>query len=229
MLSTLSLVAACGSSVPATESGSSSSSAPPVAAARLDDDACLESPPNGRIDRGAHDLQFHTGGIRVAVGDAAPAAGDAPPTSAVASGVDDACYGFSRWGNPAPEVPPDSLLFVFTGPGTDGAQIEFLAGELTGGVLPPIGTVRPRVGPLIDPLGAEIGVSVDGAYYHATSCPLAITAMSSARAAGSFTCPTATRRDANPFAPDDDVSFDADESTPAPAAVSLSGWFAITP
>ena len=131
-------------------------------------------------------------------------------------------------------MPPDSLLFVFKGAGIDGAQIEFLVGELTGGVLPPIGTVRPRVGPLTGPINAQVGVSAEGTYHHSPVCALTITAMSAERAAGFFSCPSA----ANPLAPDDDVPYDADESStvppppgaPAvPPAVSLTGWFDLRP
>ena len=62
--------------------------------------------------------------------------------------------------------------------------------------------------------------------------------MSGSLAAGSFTCPTATRVEANPLAPDDDVRYDLDESsaTKQPESegnstdsVSLSGWFQLTP
>ncbi|MFW0786935.1 hypothetical protein AAFP35_20765 [Gordonia sp. CPCC 206044] len=245
------MTAACGSDDGAAPSSSSATSTTPAVSARLDDAQCRESPPTGKIDRSASDLEFQGGGIRVAIQ-------HGPAATPGDTNADSDCYGFSRWGDPNPEVPPDSLLFVFKGPGTDGAQIEFLVGELTGGVLPPIGPVRPTVGPLTSPINAQIGVSVAGTYYHAASCALKITTMSSREAAGAFTCPVATYSEANPFAPDDDVSYDSDESETAapstgpvgppggaspstststspgntassPAAVALSGWFELTP
>lgn len=135
-------------------------------------------------------------------------------------------------------MPPDSLLFVFKDAGTGGAQIEFLISELTGGLLPPVGATRPTVGPLTRPINAQIGVSINGVYHHSSACQLSVTGMSGELAAGSFTCPAATRVDANPLAPDDDVPHDLDESstTKRPDAegnstdtVALSGWFQLTP
>ncbi|RPA10321.1 hypothetical protein [Gordonia sp. OPL2] len=244
-------LAACSSSEPDASSSSPASSAPPTESARLDAAQCRDEPSQGRIDRTAHGLTFRTGEMRVAVGSGMSTARDNPggiPTSTSADD-DSACFGFTKWGNPSPEVPPDSLLFVFRGPGTDGAQIEFLVGELTGGVLPPIGSVRPTVGPLTKPINATVGVSVAGSYYQAGTCALKISSMSTDRASGTFTCPTATRTDANPLAPDDDVPYDADDSStestspsgpsasgaksPAvigrPTTVTLTGFFEMTP
>ncbi|MDL9945741.1 hypothetical protein QSJ19_09105 [Gordonia sp. ABSL11-1] len=244
-------LAACTSMGPDTSS-SPTSSAAPTESARLDAADCRDEPSHGRIDRTAHGLTFRTGEMRVAVGSGMSTARDNPGGISTSTSADDdsACFGFTKWGNPDPEVPPDSLLFVFRGPGTDGAQIEFLVGELTGGVLPPIGSVRPTVGPLTKPINATVGVSVAGSYYQSGTCPLKISSMSSGRASGTFSCPTATRTDANPLAPDDDVSYDADDSTtestppagrpsssatPSPAVigqpttVTLTGFFVLTP
>ncbi|WAC54534.1 hypothetical protein [Gordonia sp. SL306] len=245
---TVSVIAACGTGDGQDTPTSSSASPTPTASAHLDAAECTETPESGRIDRTGADLDFRSGALRVAMVDSPATDRDNPagaPASAEVGDGDTECLGFSKWGNPRPEVPPDTLLFVFKGPGTDGAQLEFLASDLTGGVLPPIGSTRPTVGPLSKPINAAVGVSVDGAYYHSNSCPLKITAMSSRRAAASFTCQRATRNDANPFAPDDDVTYDADESTPAspstatssttptaigsPTGVTLSGWFELTP
>ncbi|AZG45151.1 hypothetical protein [Gordonia insulae] len=251
-LLTVTFLAACGSTETPTAPTSSTEAAAPTASARLAAAECRDEPAKGRIDRTAHDLAFRSGDFRVAIGSSMTTARDTPggvPTSATPDDQDLACYGFTKWGNPNPEVPPDTLLFTFKGPGTDGAQVEFLVGELTGGVLPPIGSARPTVGPLTKPITATIGVSVAGTYYQSTSCVLKISSMATARASATFTCPTATRADANPFAPDDDVSYDVDESATTqsapsgarrgqaptsaalnpPATVTLTGWFQIEP
>lgn len=213
-------------------------SATPIVSARLDPETCRETPDSGHIERGGHDLRFGHGGIRIAV--STPSATVAAAPSSAVAAADATCYGFTRWGPAAPDVPPDSLLFVFKGQGDDGAQIDFLASELTGGVLPPIGSNRPSVGPMTGAIPAQIGASVGGTYYRASNCPLTIVALSSQRAAAHFICPTATRSDTDPLAPDDDVTYDADESATsssapmppaigAPSGVSLSGWFELTP
>lgn len=222
-----------------------SSSAVPATSARLDPAECDTSPPTGAIDRSAHDLAFRTGEMRIAVRSTLrptpPPGGPARPSTPASAG-DRQCFAFDKWGNADPGVPPDSLLFVFKGPGSDGAQIEFLVGELTGGVLPPIGDVRPTVRPLTTPINAQVGVSVGGMYYQGSNCALTVTAMSSQRGAGSFSCAVATRVAADPFAPNDDGPFDADESSTAaaaptspaeqvgpPSSVGLSGWFEVAP
>ena len=79
---------------------------------------------------------------------------------------------------------------------------------------------------------------INGDYHHSSACQLSVSGMSGSLAAGSFTCPTASRVEANPLAPDDDVRYDLDESsaTKQPESegnstdsVSLSGWFQLTP
>ncbi|MFI8772397.1 hypothetical protein ACIGKQ_09570 [Gordonia sp. NPDC062954] len=199
--------------------GPSSSRPATAAVAPVDAAECRERPAGGRIDRAGHDLEFRSGSMHVAI---AGTGADGAAGSA--------CYGFTKWGNADPSVPPDSLLFVFTGPGDDGAQLELLVGDLTGGVLPPIGGVRPRVGPLDAPIDSSVGVTVGGTYYHSATCQLTVTAMSSERAAGTFTCSAATRSHSNPFAPNEDIDEDSEtETTVSDASVTLSGWFETTP
>ncbi|MYR06409.1 hypothetical protein GTV32_08820 [Gordonia sp. SID5947] len=247
VIAIVSVIAGCGTDGAPNTPVSSATPSTPTASAHLNAAECRETPEAGRIDRTGAGLEFRSGTVRIAMSDSRATARRTPggaPASADAGDVDNECFGFGKWGNPSPEVPPDTLLFVFKGPGTDGAQVEFSVGDLTGGVLPPIGGTRPRVGPLTAPINAAIGVSVDGAYYHSTSCPLTITAMASERAAASFTCQRADQNDANPFAPDDDVTYDTDESTPtspgattsttptpvgSPSGITLSGWFELTP
>ncbi|MGV9710751.1 hypothetical protein ACWDTI_08815 [Gordonia sp. NPDC003424] len=243
------LVALAGTSACATADNPTSTTGAPSAPApavstRLDASACREIPDTGHVDRGGHDLRFGHGGIRIAIATPTPTPTTEP--SSPDTGPDDAtCYGFARWGPANPDVPPDTLLFTFKGARADGAQIEFLAGDLAGNVLPPIDSSRPTLGPLTGPITAQIGMSLGGNYYHSADCPLTITALTAQRAAAAFTCPTAARMDANPLAPDDNVSYDADgsatSSVPAgpssaapavigtPTTVSLSGWFELKP
>ncbi|MCR5978625.1 hypothetical protein GDN83_12950 [Gordonia jinghuaiqii] len=230
----LSALAGCGDTPP---TATSTSVAPTATARPVDPAVCANKPPQGNVDRTGQNFEFHHGNIKVAISDApAKSSGRTPAVTTPANGT--RCYEFGRWGPADPDVPPDSLLFVFKGAGSDGAQIEFLISELTGGLLPPIGGTRPTVGPLSAPINAQIGVSVDGVYHHASACQLSISGMSGKLAAGSFTCPTAALVDANPFAPDDDVRYDADESSTTPPAatgvgapehVTLTGFFQLTP
>ncbi|GAA1481550.1 hypothetical protein GCM10009624_19900 [Gordonia sinesedis] len=218
-------------STPAQPSSSTPSSA--VASAPRDPAICARTPPSGRIERSGRDLSFENGKLYVAVTPASSGP-PAPPTPAaptsgpgIGTATGTTCYEFTKWGNPSPDVPPDALLFTFAGARGDGAQIEFLVVDLTGGVLPPIGPVRPTVGPLNQPINAAVGVSAGGVYRHSTTCALRITAMSPQRAAGSFDCPTATASDANPFDPSDDGNGEdsATSTAPPPASARLSGWF----
>ncbi|MEO9330477.1 hypothetical protein [Gordonia aurantiaca] len=231
------LATGCGGGDTPSNAASSSATSTP-ASAPIDPEECTRKPPQGHVDRSGQNLRFSSGGIRIAISDAPPPPGSPGGTATPQPGTEARCYEFGRWGPPQPDVPPDSLLFVFKGTGTDGAQIEFVISELTGGIVPPAGGgPRPTAGPLTKPINAQIGVSVNGVYHHSPACQLAVTAMSGQLAAGSFTCPTATRVDANPFAPDDDVPFDVDESstTPQPdpgartGTVLLTGWFELRP
>ncbi|MFE0749720.1 hypothetical protein [Gordonia sp. NPDC058843] len=229
------LVAACGSDGPPRPTPTTSTPTP--TARPVDPAACTEKPPEGSVDRSGQNFEFHHGNIRVAVVNT-PAQSGRGPAAGATRADEPTCYEFDRWGPARPDVPPDSLLFVFKDAGAGGAQIEFLISELTGGLLPPVGATRPTVGPLTRPINAQIGVSVNGVYHHSSACQLSVSGMSGKLAAGTFTCPTATRLDANPLAPDDDVPYDLDESsTPGPPdgagtstnSVALSGWFQLTP
>ncbi|SDU55968.1 hypothetical protein SAMN04488548_1342145 [Gordonia westfalica] len=216
----------------------STSTAPTPAARPIDPAKCAEKPPRGSVDRGGHGLDFRSGDIRIAITEPAGTTTGLPAAGSGATSDDaTSCYEFTRWGPSRPDVPPDSLLFVFKGTGTDGAQIEFPISELTGGTVPPAGGgPRPTAGPLTKPINAQVGVSVDGVYHQSSACQLSISGMSGKLAAGSFTCPEASRVEANPFAPDDDVAYDADEKSASPQpdagtppTVVLSGRFQLTP
>ncbi|GAB19418.1 hypothetical protein GOEFS_084_00040 [Gordonia effusa NBRC 100432] len=252
---------ACGSdAVPGGDSAAPKTTA--AQSAVVADDECQRTPPDGHIDRSGMNLNFHNGDIRIALSPIVATPTPAPPkptpavpapapppgqkpavpsstTSTAPAAPKSQCFGFARWGNSDPSVPPDSLLFSFKGPSGLGAQVSFFVGDLTGGSPPPAGGAKRIVPPLVSPINAQVGVSVNGKYYQATQCSLKITAMASARAAGFFQCPTATTSEANPFVPSDDVAYDSDESTPPPGSAtppttttpqtaSLSGWFNVT-
>ncbi|WP_245551896.1 hypothetical protein [Gordonia aichiensis] len=239
-----STIAACSDSTSATRAAQSSS-AVAAASAPQDPARCTEKPPSGTIDRQGFDLSFTRGQILIASGQttASPSAQEgrtALPATSAAQQMSSApaCYEFARWGQPKPDVPPDTLLFVFKGDGTDGAQIEFPVGELTGEHLPPTDGPRPPVGPLTAPITASVGLSERGMYRSSSACRLTVTAMSSKRAAGSFECPESVASAQNPLAPDDDVPFDDEGTTstgtPAPDTASqrpvrLTGWFDLRP
>ncbi|WLP91796.1 hypothetical protein [Gordonia sp. NB41Y] len=204
------LLTGCAGSDAASPASSEASPTSPAVSVPLDAKRCAQDPPAGRVDRSGTGLRFTHGHMLIAI---APATG---PEGA----SETSCYEFDKSGNPAPEVPPDTLLFTFAGPGTDGAQLEFLVGELTGGVLPPIGAVRPTVGPLTGVITAQVGVSVGGVYRTSSTCRLALTTVTGERMAGHLDCPTAVTTRANPFAPSEDITDDeATASAPdAPAA-----------
>ena len=258
-----STMAACADSTSVTRAAQSSS-ATPTTSAQQDPARCAEKAPSGSIDRQGYDLRFTRGHIlisprpltaspaQVGVGGQVGAAGQvgadgqvvapASPTAQQMSSAP-ACYEFARWGEPTPDVPPDSLLFVFKGDGTDGAQIEFPVGALTGEHLPPTDGPRPPVGPLNTPITATVGLSEKGTYRSSTTCKLTLTAMSSKRAAGSFDCPETIVAEQNPLDPNDDVPVDDDSAAPAAAPApgaptpgaqperptSLTGWFDLQP
>lgn len=240
----LAVTAGCGDAPQPTTGASAASSLPAAAQPTsqvLADSDCQATPPSGPIDHLGYDLKFSAGQVRVAVSTTPsslpvpapavppPAAGQsaassAAPSSSASSGAPGSrCYGFSRWGNADPSVPPDSLLFAFKGSSSDGARISFFVGDLTR---------APRRAPM-PAIAAEVGVSIDGDYYQSAQCTLQLTAMSAQRGAGYFHCPGAVEASANPFAPSDDVPYDSDASpaptTSAPRTAMLSGWFTVTP
>lgn len=205
--------------VPPDTSPAASTSPTRAVSMSLDPRECAKTPPTGRIDRTASDLSFTQGTMMVAVAESPSA-----PSQ---------CFAFAKAGNAAPEVPPDSVLFTFGGPGTDGAQVDIMVSNLTGGILPPNdGAPMPSVGPLTAPVPAQVGVSVQGRYRLAPECRLTVTSLNATRTAGRFECPVAAQSSANPFDPSD-VPTDTDASVPtttqAPAPARLSGWFDLTP
>ncbi|WP_240194034.1 MULTISPECIES: hypothetical protein [unclassified Gordonia (in: high G+C Gram-positive bacteria)] len=166
---------------------------------------CDEPTPTGKIDRLGYDLRFTRGAIRIKLRD----------------GRAERCVQFAKWGNANIDVPPDSLLYYFSGGRGDGAQVEFRAVDLAGGKLP---DTRP-LGRLDHPINATVGVSINGVYYTSTTCELTLTVSNSRRAAGRFSCPQALAQTANPFDPSDDVSFDDPPASPPATAAALSGRF----
>lgn len=218
-----------------TDPGTPATSSPAVpsttdAAKVIDAQQCTRAPHSGRVDRSARDLRFSHGHLYLgtAVGSSAPSSREQSPTfgSAAPQAVSD-CHEFAKSGNPTPDVPPDTLLFTFSGGGDDGALIEFPVGELTGGALPPIGDVRPTVGPLTGPITATTEMSVGGMHYRSTGCELRLSAMSPKRAAGSVLCSTGLVGGADAFNPTDDVDG---RTTPAQVpGPAMSGWFDLSP
>ncbi|MCF8589893.1 hypothetical protein [Gordonia liuliyuniae] len=196
-------LAACGSSDP----DEPSRPPQPSEAQRLSLDDCDAATRTGTVDRRVHGLRYAHGVMQVRV---EPSRGD------------DQCIEFLKWGNAAVGVPPDTLLFTFSGGGGEGGQFEFLSSALTGGRIPG----SPPAGKLTDPISAKVGVSVDGAYYAASTCSLTLTQVTEQRATGRFDCPEAIEQSANPFSPSDDVPYD-DEPAPtsSPRTADLSGRF----
>jgi hypothetical protein len=177
----------------------------PRPAKALAAEKCDEPTPTGKIDRLGYDLRFTRGAVRIKIRD----------------GRGERCVQFAKWGNANIDVPPDSLLYYFSGGRGDGTQVEFRAVDLAGGKLP---DTRP-LGRLDHPINATVGVSIDGVYYTSPTCALTLTVSNSRRAAGRFACPQALAQTANPFDPSDDVSFDDPPASPPPATAVLSGRF----
>jgi len=176
---------------------------------------CARTPERGKIVRTGYGLSYESGTMTVEVKAADGSA---------------RCLQFSKSGPADPQVPPDTLLFTFAADGGQGAQLEFLSVDLSGGVLPPIGDgVLHRVRPLDSPINALVGVAVDGKYFRATNCALTLSTVNEEGASGRFSCPQAFSQTANPFAPDDDVDHDAPDAEPTAQTVTLSGWFDVEP
>ncbi|MFM9379165.1 hypothetical protein [Gordonia sp. VNK21] len=175
---------------------------------------CDRTPDRGTIERTGYGLRYTTGSLTVSL----------RPADGAAS-----CLRFTKSGPADPQVPPDSLLFTFSGGPGQGAQLEFLAVDLSPAILPPLGDgqVR-RYRQVSAPIPAQVGVAVHGNYFHTDHCTLALAAVSKARAAGRFDCPQAYASPANPFDPSDDVDYEG-QDTPHPATAALSGWFEIRP
>lgn len=175
---------------------------------------CAKTPESGRVVRTGYGLNYHEGAVHVAV---TPYSGEGA-----------SCTEFAKTGPADPQVPPDALLFTFAGPDGEGAQVEFESVALTGGVLPPLGNgYVPKVGPLNHPITARVGAAVGGTYYFADQCSLLLTTVTSRGTSGRFDCPAAAVRSANPFAPSDDVDYDADDTVGPPPTATLSGWFEV--
>ncbi|MGB3697394.1 MAG: hypothetical protein WBA05_08175 [Gordonia sp. (in: high G+C Gram-positive bacteria)] len=216
-------LAACAADQTPAAPVSSAPPPPPQAVTRtLAAADCAATAPSGRIVRSGYDLRYSAGSMRVAVATAGRPA---------------RCVEFSKSGRADPNVPPDTLLFTFAGGRGEGAQLEFLAVDLAGGVLPwPVGASARTPG---SPITATVGVSVGGAFYRSDSCTLTLTMANETKAAGRFECPAALTQAENPMDPNDDVSYD-EPSAPAapgapippaaaaPATATLSGLFTIS-
>lgn len=217
-LAAVALLTGCSTSTgPLTGPSDTGRSAPPAATPgiRHDAGACAKTPEFTHVVRTGYGLDYRSGSAHVAVNRY-----DGAPTT---------CVEFAKSGPPDPQVPPDTLLFTFTGSDGEGLQIEFPTVALTGGVLPPLGDgYFPRVGPLTTPINARVGAAVNGAYYLAEQCSLLLTRVDSRGATGRFDCPAAGTPALNPFAPSDDVDYAADDTVPPPPIATLGGWFELS-
>ena len=172
---------------------------------------CTTTPTAGKIVRSGYGLNYSSGEMKIAV---SPVDGPAR------------CLEFEKSGRADPNVPPDTLLFTFAGDRGEGAQLEFLAVDLAGAVLPwPRGATARTPG---SPITSTIGVSIDGAYYTSSTCTLKLQTVTDTTASGRFSCPQAIAQTANPLDPNDDITYD---ESPAPAAppktAVLSGLFEV--
>lgn len=176
----------------------------------LADGDCSATPAAGRIVRSGYGLNYSRGTMTVSV---------KRPGS-------QRCVAFAKSGRTDPAVPPDTLLFTFTGDRGEGGQLEFLAVDLAGGILPWLAGASAREPGA--PITATVGVSLDGTYFTSATCTLRLATVTETRAAGRFDCPDALAARANPFDPDDDVSYD-DPTVPAapPESAALSGLFTV--
>lgn len=211
---------ACGTGTTAPPTGSVP--APDRAATEvLNAAACTAVPTAGGIVRSGYGLNYSRGDITISV-----APGDGPAR----------CLQFAKSGPTDPNVPPDTLLFTFAGDRGEGAQLEFLAVDLAGAILPwPRGATARIPG---SPITSTIGVSIDGVYYTSPTCTLKLQTVTDKKAAGRFDCPQAIAETANPLNPNDDVTYDepsvpADPAPPTEPVVeptrtaALSGLFEV--
>ncbi|MBM7367301.1 hypothetical protein [Gordonia hydrophobica] len=202
---------ACGGD-PAPDAADSSPSPTPASTKVLGAAECTVVPPAGKIARSGYALRYGTGDMTVSV---TPADGTAQ------------CVRFAKTGRPDPNVPPDTLLFTFAGDRGEGGQLEFLAVDLAGGVLPWPKDARARNPDA--PITSTVGVSIDGVYYTSSTCTLKLQRVTEWEASGRFDCPQAFAQSANPLDPNDDITYD---ETPVPAqppkTAKLSGLFQVT-
>lgn len=177
----------------------------------LKDAECTTVPKSGEIARSGYDLHYTEGEMKVSVAPSGEAA---------------RCVQFAKSGPQDPNVPPDTLLFTFAGNRGEGAQLEFLAVDLAGGVLPwPRGATARTPG---TPITATVGVSIGGVYYTSSTCSLKLQAVGKGTASGRFDCPKAYAQTANPLDPNDDVSYDETSAPPqSPKTATLSGLFEV--
>ncbi|NLG46202.1 hypothetical protein [Gordonia sp. (in: high G+C Gram-positive bacteria)] len=172
---------------------------------------CQKTPQSGPVVRSGYGLNYSSGEMNIAV-----------------TPVDGAtrCVQFTKSGRTDPVVPPDALLFTFAGDRGEGAQVEFLAVDLAGGILPwPVGASARTPG---SPITATVGVSLDGVYYTSSTCTLELPTVTENKAAGKFTCPEAIAQSANPLDPTDDVGHeDSQNPAGAPKTAVVSGLFEV--
>lgn len=206
---------ACGTDDESLANSSTSAAAPAPAQPTteiLSAADCQKTPQPGPVVRSGYGLDYPSGDMQISV---APVDG---PTR---------CVQFTKSGRADPVVPPDALLFTFAGSRGEGAQVEFLAVDLAGGILPwPVGASARTPG---SPITATVGVSLGGVYYTSPTCTLALPTVTENKAAGKFTCPEAIAQTANPMDPTDDVEHD-DSPHPAgpPKTAVVSGVFEVT-
>lgn len=174
---------------------------------RVAQEICARQLSNAQVDHRLQNLSFSRGEIAVSI---------------ERKGQVSQCYNFTKWGNLNPFTPPDSLLFLFRAPGSDGMQIDL-----------PISEIANRTA-----FAGKAFLVAEGKYYAAELCNFVITVFSAEGAEGRFNCPTAIKMPGNPFAPDDDLNPHAEEltppssATPAPApveTVGFNGWFSASP
>ncbi|WP_132993240.1 hypothetical protein [Gordonia zhaorongruii] len=203
------LLSACGQEAPPEQQARPSSTGRAERLALAD---CAKPAPSGTRDRSGYGLAYSTGAMQVAV---------------EPEGGREQCVEFPRWGKPDVQVPPDTLLFTFSGGNGEGGQFEFAASALTGARVPPVrGRPRPKERSLDKPIAATVGVAIDGIYYTSRSCALTLTTIDEESAAGRFDCPDAIEQTANPFDPSDDVPHDVPAEPDHPVrSATLSGRF----
>lgn len=195
------LVSACGDDGTTAAPDSTDSTPAKTSTKVVNAAACTTTPTAGEIVRSGYGLNYSSGDMTISV---APVDGPAR------------CLQFAKSGLTDPNVPPDTLLFTFAGDRGEGAQLEFLAVDLAGAILPwPRGATARVPG---SPITSTIGVSIDGVYYTSPTCTLKLQTVTAEKASGRFDCPQAIAQTANPLDPNDDITYD-DESTVPTAPV----------